>query len=853
MNTLPAVGLFPSFPQMTPPVVAFPDPHELVRQYQEYWTDACQRAMSMLPAATYFPPFPQKTQSTPSFPMPNEVAQQWHQYWTDACQRTMSMLPAATYFPQITQPTTPQPTTPQLTTAQPFPLPNEIAQEWYEYWTDACQRTILTWDVLRKRGNIYFEHRESGKPPVLVFDYEMVLDAREFGERPVNYALVRILPPQDVLTDPKKRAFVIIDPRAGHGPGIGGSKSDSQIGMALRAGHPCYFVMFYPEPVAGQTILDIVDAESKFLAKVAELHPDADGQPFVIGNCQAGWSLMMVAASHPDKVGPILLAGSPLSYWAGVKGKNPMRYNGGLFGGSWLASLMSDLGNGRFDGALLVQNFEMLNPANTFLTKQYDLYSTVDTGAERFLDFEKWWGGVFLMNKEEMRFIVNELFVGNKLAIGEIEGGDGREIDLRNIRSPIIVFASWGDNITPPQQALNWIVQLYDSVEEIRANEQTIVYSLHDSVGHLGIFVSAKIAGRETDELFDALDLIDACPPGLYELVITDTQPDTPNLDLVGGRYLYRIEARTLDDLRAFDDGREDEAAFRAVKRLSETNEGLYDTLASPWIRAVSNETTAEALRATQPIRLQRSLLSDRNPLMQPVESMAELVRSKRAPARPDNFFLQWERLAAEGMEKWLNVYRDYRDFWVEASFTSFYESPLVESLAGLHGAGVKAAHQPHAAVREGFVAMKKALIEARMGKGRFIDALARVLMYQQVGSHFVAEERGFRLLQSLRQELPDADRPSLDELKRAFKDAAMMVAIDPERAISSLLEVLPDAQDRQRVVDMAWNMVSARGSFEPEREARLQHVAQALGVELRGPSSGPSVRPTKRAVKETQ
>ena len=417
--------------------------------------------MSTLPAATFFPPFPQMTQSTPSFPMPNEVAQQW-----------------------------------------------------YEYWTDACQRTILTWDVLRKRGNIYFEHRESGKPPVLVFDYEIVLDARDFSERPVNYALVRILPPEDTPTDPKKRPFVVIDPRAGHGPGIGGSKSDSQIGMALRGGHPCYFVMFYPEPVPGQTILDIVEAEAKFLRYVADLHPDADGKPFVIGNCQAGWSLMMVAATHPGHVGPILLAGSPLSYWAGTRGKNPMRYNGGLFGGSWQASLASDLGNGRFDGAALVQNFEMLNPANTFLRKQYDLYSQVDTGAERFLDFEKWWGGVFLMNKEEMRFIVNELFVGNKLAIGEIEGPDGREIDLRNIRSPIIVFASWGDNITPPQQALGWITQLYDSVDEIRANEQTIVYSLHATVGHLGIFVSAKIAGRETDELFDALDLIDACPPG---------------------------------------------------------------------------------------------------------------------------------------------------------------------------------------------------------------------------------------------------------------------------------------------------------------------------------------------------
>jgi hypothetical protein len=46
-----------------------------------------------------------------------------------------------------------------------------------------------------------------------------------------------------------------------------------------------------------------------------------------------------------------------------------MRYTGGLLGGSWLTALMGDLGNGKFDGAWLVANFENLNPANTFWTK----------------------------------------------------------------------------------------------------------------------------------------------------------------------------------------------------------------------------------------------------------------------------------------------------------------------------------------------------------------------------------------------------------------------------------------------------------------------------------------------------
>ena len=93
------------------------------------------------------------------------------------------------------------------------------------------------------------------------------------------------------------------------------------------------------------------------------MHPDAQGKPCVIANCQAGWAIMAMGAIHPDLMGPMIIAGSPLSYWAGVKGQNPMRYTGGLSGGTWLTALSSDLGNGRFDGSLLVSNFEKLNPA----------------------------------------------------------------------------------------------------------------------------------------------------------------------------------------------------------------------------------------------------------------------------------------------------------------------------------------------------------------------------------------------------------------------------------------------------------------------------------------------------------
>ena len=117
----------------------------------------------------------------------------------------------------------------------------------------------------------------------------------------------------------------------------------------------------------------------KFFERVVELHPDAP-RPFAIGNCQAGYQTLMVAMLRPDLFGPCLVAGSPMSYWQGVHGKNPMRYSGGLLGGSWLTAMTSDLGNGKFDGTGLILNFDILNPANWLWGKQYEVYADIDTG-----------------------------------------------------------------------------------------------------------------------------------------------------------------------------------------------------------------------------------------------------------------------------------------------------------------------------------------------------------------------------------------------------------------------------------------------------------------------------------------
>ncbi len=640
----------------------------------------------------------------------------------------------------------------------------------HEYWLDAYQRSILFLDVLRERGDGYLAHNASKVPNVLSFKAELVLDGRTLP-RPVNYLLVRIPPPGGVTTDPRKPPFIVVDPRAGHGPGIGGMKQDSEIGVALAAGHACYFVGFLPEPVPGQTVEDVCRAEAAFVEEVASRHPDADGKPVIVANCQAGWQIMMMAAMRPELAGPILLAGSPLSYWAGVRGKNPMRYLGGVLGGTWLTALAGDMGHGIFDGANLVANFEMQNLANTYWQKAYNVYANVDKEAARFLEFETWWGSPVLLNAEEMQWIADNLFVGNKLATGEIRSSDGSRVDLRNIRSPIIVLCSWGDNITPPQQALGWITDLYDNERELVANGQTIVYTLHQTIGHLGIFVSGKVATKEHGEFATCMEMINLLPPGLYEAIITEVEPGIEHPELIQGKYLFRLEARTIEDIRALGGNPpEDDLRFAAAARVSDAGVGLYRAIAGPGIRASSTEQGASLQRRLHPHRLRFAAFSGENPAMAPVKSLAEQVRADRRPVAPDNPFMQMEKAVSGNIASWLEMCGNMRDAWTEAFFLNTYGSPLLQAMVGL-GPQVPLAHRrvERDLAREATEAKLRAELETQFELGGIAEAALRALLYVRLPGGSV-DERGFAMIEAVRAAQPPDRRMSLAQLKEVIR-----------------------------------------------------------------------------------
>jgi len=710
---------------------------------------------------------------------------------------------------------------------------------WSRYAVDFVQRSVLFWDALRQRGNTFVEHTNAGLPPVLRFAYEMVLDARTFA-RPVNYALVRITPPTGVTVDPKRRPYIVIDPRAGHGPGIGGFKDDSQVGVALAAGHPVYFVIFFPEPQPGQTMLDVCAAEQVFVREVRALHPDSP-KPVLVGNCQGGWAAMMLAAADPDDAGPIVINGAPMSYWGGAwqegEGDNPMRYAGGLLGGTWLASFTADLGHGTFDGAWLVQNFENLNPANTFWGKYYHLFANVDTEPPRFLEFERWWGGFYLMNRDEIEWITRNLFVGNKLWSGDVHPAHGKAFDLREIKSPIILFASMGDNITPPQQAFNWVADVYGSTEEIKARGQVIVGLLHQDIGHLGIFVSGKVAKKEHAQIVSVLKSIEALPAGLYGMQILDRRG-------ADGKIQYEVQfvERRLEEVveRLNRFKRADEKPFEAVNAVSEFNQRAYELFAQPLVQAMSSDHAAKIGRAFHPLRFQRWAMSDYNPWLWWLGPAAEATRAQRRAVGPDEPARRVERMMSEATSASLDYYRDIRDAMSEAAFFLTYGNLFSFYLADKHEADERASATGVSVQPRDLPFVKEAL--ASLEQGGYAEALARIFALINRHDEPIPLSR-LELRRDLAEDyaefLPALSR---EQMRRIRGEQDIIVHYEPDRALHTLPKLLADAADRERLLTLIGRLladerVRAR-KLTAEDSARVDAILGVLGAPPRRPAA---------------
>ncbi len=398
------------------------------------------------------------------------------------------------------------------------------------------------------------------------------------------------------------------------------------------------------------------------------------------------------------------------------------------------------------------------------------------------------------------------------MARGEARLEHGRHVDLKAIRSPIIVFASFGDNITPPQQALNWIPDTYADENEIKIRGQRIVYMVHDKVGHLGIFVSSSVARKEHTEMTSTLETIEALAPGLYEMRIDQAEGEG-----VDTRFLVSFHERTLEDIIAIDDGhRREEEAFAAVDRMSQLGAEVYDLTWRPLVQSLVSGPVAAALRALHPIRVQRASLSDRNPFMAPIATMARKVSEDRAPVAPDHPLKQMEQLWSDAIEQSLDMMRDLRDAWYETAFLGTYLSPYSAYVGRFHNFG-RTRKDPNELRFLPDVQVHLLNID----RGGYAEATIRMLIV-------LAEARGSvrrdRLERSSRMLTHDEPFASMGAEKRAalIHEQTVIVEFERERAIEALPRLIPDAGDRRRCITAVERIAGPLDEMEP-------HTIQAI------------------------
>jgi hypothetical protein len=133
---------------------------------------------------------------------------------------------------------------------------------------------------------------------------------------------------------------------------------------------------------------------------------------------------------------------------------------------------------------------------------------------------------------------------------------------------------------------------------------------------------------------------------------------------------------------------------------------------------------------------------------------------------------------------------------------------------------------------READEAKVRADLERRFEIGGLPQAVLRALIYVRLPQHSV-DERGFTMLQAIRNMQPVNDRMSLAELKACLKEQFLLLRLDEERAVRAIPRLLPDnAAARRAGLDALLAMLGARGALPAEGARRLALVEALFGAD---------------------
>ena len=338
------------------------------------------------------------------------------------------------------------------------------------------------------------------------------------------------------------------------------------------------------------------------------------------------------------------------------------------------------------------------------------------------------------------------------------------------------------------------------------------------------------MAKKEHEEFASNIDLIDVLPPGLYEAVMVPK--DGESGDLIGGNYLVRFEARSLNDIRALGgNGDEDDREFAAAARVSEINLGLYRTFVQPWVQSWANEGFAQWMRRSHPLRLQYEMLSDANPFVRQLQVSAQEAKRDRRPVPQDNVLWQAQEQLSDWIESSLDAYREVRDRASEAWFHAVYGSPFVQAMVGLKASDDSPRRRPgDDPVHMAFVAQRIEELTKAIAEGGPREAAIRALRYVRMPDG-VVDERGFNLLRRMRDEAGGGS--SLGAFKKLVREQFLMLLLDERRAVEAIPGMLArDPKSASRMAGILHRVIDAVGLRSELGRARLAEVERLFEPE---------------------
>jgi polyhydroxyalkanoate synthase len=195
----------------------------------------------------------------------------------------------------------------------------------------------------------------------------------------------------------------------------------------------------------------------------------------LLGICQGGTFSLCYSASHQEKIKNLITMVTPVDF------RTPDNMLTRSIEHVDIDRLVDTLGN--VPGELLNWTFLNLKPFQLMGQKYVDMLDVVEDekSARNFMQMEKWIFDSPDQAGEAFRQFVKDFFQQNKLVEGGLRIGD-REIDLKNIKTPVLNVYATQDHLVPPDASR----ALKDHVGADDYEELTF------DGGHIGIYVSGK-------------------------------------------------------------------------------------------------------------------------------------------------------------------------------------------------------------------------------------------------------------------------------------------------------------------------------------------------------------------------